>query len=162
MAKNRIAQFEKISLEQFLKDSGTASDYNNIQLPRRATKGSAGYDLILPFDIKLNPGESVKVLTGIRVKMEDSWVCIIAPKSGLGSKYRFQLDNTLGVIDADYYYADNEGHIMVFMRNNSKDGKVLELKAGKAFAQAIFIPFGITVDDDTEGIRTGGYGSTGV
>lgn len=162
MAKNKIAKFEKISLEQFLKDSGTASDYQNVKIPKRATTGSAGYDLILPFDVKLNPGEGKLIHTGIRAKIAEGWVCLILPKSGLGSKFRFQLDNTCGVIDSDYYDADNEGHIMVFMRNDSRAGKVLELPAGKAFAQAVFVPFGITEDDEAEGKRSGGYGSTGV
>jgi len=158
----RISKFEKVSLEQFLKDSGTASDYQNISLPLRATSGSAGYDFILPMDISLKAGEGIKVPTGIRARMEEGWVLLIFPKSGLGTKFRFQLDNTCGVIDADYYYSDNEGHIMISMRNDSKDGKTLELKAGKSFAQGLFIPFGITEDDEAVGIRNGGHGSTGV
>ena len=87
---------------------------------------------------------------------------MILPKSGLGTKFRFQLDNTCGVIDSDYYYAENEGHILISMTNDSKSGKVLEIPAGKAFAQGIFVPFGITTDDEAEGKRTGGFGSTEV
>jgi dUTP pyrophosphatase len=94
--------------------------------------------------------------------MEPGWVLFILPKSGLGTKFRSQLDNTCGVIDSDYYYADNEGHIIISMTNDSKSDKTLEVIAGKAFVQAIFLPFGITEDDDTDGKRTGGFGSTGV
>jgi len=159
---NRIGKFEKVSMEQFLSDSGTASQYSNVVLPKRATSGSAGYDLILPMDIELKPGEGIKVPTGLRVKIDEGWVLVVFPKSGLGTKFRFQLDNTAGIIDSDYYNSDNEGHIQIFMRNDSKDGKDVVLKAGKAFAQAIFLPFGITTDDEAFGVRNGGYGSTGV
>ena len=85
----------------------------------------------------------------------------IYPRSGLGFKYRLQMDNTVGIIDADYYGADNEGHIFIKMTNDTHDGKTLVLHRGDAFAQGIFIEFGITVDDETEGLRTGGLGSTG-
>ena len=159
---NQIAKFEKITLEQFLKDSGTASAYNEIVLPKRATTGSAGYDFFSPVSFKLEPGESIKIATGIRAKIDNGWVLLILPKSGLGTKFRFQLDNTCGVIDSDYYFADNEGHILISMTNDSKSGKTLEIPAGKAFAQGIFVPFGITVDDEAEGKRTGGFGSTEV
>ena len=159
---NQIAKFEKITLEQFLKDSGAASAYNEVVLPKRATTGSAGYDFFSPISFKLAPGESIKISTGIRAKIDNGWVLLILPKSGLGTKFRFQLDNTCGVIDSDYYYAENEGHILISMTNDSKSGKTLEIPAGKAFAQGIFVPFGITVDDEAEGKRTGGFGSTEV
>lgn len=134
--------------------------HSSICLPKRATKGSAGYDFFAPEDIKLEPGQSIKVLTGIRVKMEEGWVLQIFPRSGLGFKYRCQLDNTVGIVDQDYYYSDNEGHIMIKITNDSKEDKTIYVKAGEAFAQGIFIPFGITLDDDVEDIRNGGFGST--
>ena len=87
---------------------------------------------------------------------------LILPKSGLGSKFRLQLDNTMGLIDGDYYNAANEGHIMVPITNDSKSGKVLEVPAGKALVQAVLVPYGITFGDSAEGERTGGFGSTGV
>ena len=87
---------------------------------------------------------------------------LILPKSGLGSRFRLQLDNTIGLIDGDYYDAANEGHIMVPVTNDSKSGKVLEVPAGKAFVQAVLVPYGITFDDSAEGARSGGFGSTGV
>ena len=169
---NRIATFKKITFEQFEKDfadccagktSTTAEEaYEAAKKPVRATAGSAGYDLISTVSFKLEPGESIKIPTAIRVQMDEGWVLLILPKSGLGSKFRFQLDNTCGVIDSDYYYAANQGHIMVPMTNDSKSGKTLEIPAGKAFAQAIFVPYGICIDDEAEGARTGGFGSTGV
>lgn len=135
--------------------------YDAITLPGRATTGSAGYDICTPMDIELKPGMSIKIPTGIRVSMRDDYCMFIMPRSGLGSKFRFQLNNTVGVIDSDYYYSDNEGHIFVPMINDSRDGKTVELKAGNAFVQAIFMSYGITVDDDAEGSRNGGFGSTG-
>lgn len=159
----RIAIFEKVSLEQF-KQTYTGADaesvYGAIKLPKRATAGSAGYDFFAPFDIELKAGETVKVPTGIRVKMEDGWFLSIYPRSGLGFKFRLQLDNTVGIIDKDYYDSDNEGHIMVKLTNDSKEGKTVNIAAGAGFVQGIFTEFGITVDDDADGTRNGGFGST--
>lgn len=159
---NRVGLFEKVSRDQYEKDTDAPGTYDNIVLPKRATAGSAGYDLISPKSFVLGAGKSTKIATGLRVKIKEGWVLFVLPKSGLGTKYRFQLDNTCGVIDSDYYYADNEGHIIITMSNDSKLGKTLEIEAGKAFAQAIFLPYGITEDDDAVGIRKGGFGSTGV
>ena len=144
----RIARFERV----------TGWDF--VELPERATAGSAGYDIKTPAEIRLGPGESTVVETGLRCRMEEGWVLVVAPRSGLGFRYRLQLDNTIGVIDQDYYYADNEGHIKIKITNDSREGKILELPAGKAFAQGIFLPFGITEDDRAEGERRGGMGST--
>lgn len=164
----RIAKFEKVSKTLFVKaatgldmtEAEADSAYDAIELPKRATTGSAGYDFYLPTDLRLEPGQTVKIPTGIRVRMEEGWVLMLYPRSGLGFKYRLQLDNTVGVIDSDYYYSDNEGHIMAKLTNDSRDGRVLELEAGKAFMQGIFTPFGITEDDETTGVRNGGFGST--
>ncbi len=169
----RIAQFEKVSLEEFEKtykdtfpdvlaagNAGVETIYNGIVLPRRATSGSAGYDFFSTCDIVLQPGESAKIPTGIRARMEEGWVLMIYPRSGLGFRYRMQLANTVGVIDSDYYGSDNEGHIQIKITNDSKDGKVLQLKTGEAFAQGIFTEYGITVDDEAVSTRNGGFGST--
>ena len=71
-----------------------------------------------------------------------------------------QLDNSVGVIDSDYSHAENEGHIFLRMTNDSLNGKTLDIKRNEAVAQGIFLPFGITGDDDADGIRRGGFGST--
>ena len=164
----KIAAFEKVSAERFLNDSvdicpvlELAKDaYENIKLPKRATKGSAGYDFYAPFDFTLKPGETIKIPTGIRCKMEEGWVLKIYPRSGLGFKYRLQLNNTVGIIDSDYYYSDNEGHIMIKVTNDSNENKTVEVQKGQGFAQGIFVEFGITYDDDTTDERNGGFGST--
>ena len=162
---NKIAQFMKVSKEQFIADFdenfGNASDvYEKIILPARSTKGSAGYDFKAPFDITLAPNETIKIPTGIRAKIDDGWVLMIYPRSGLGFKFRLQLNNTVGVIDSDYFGSDNEGHIMIKMTNCSNENKTVRVKAGDGFAQGIFMPFGITIDDEADGIRNGGFGST--
>ena len=84
----------------------------------------------------------------------------MVPRSGLGFKYRLQLDNTIGIIDEDYAQSDNEGHIFLKITNDSRDGKTLELNKGDRFAQGILIPFGVVEDDNANGIRNGGMGST--
>ena len=153
----KIAKFYKVSKTEYLK-SGTEETYNGIILPKRATKGSAGYDFFAPETFSLMPKETVKIATGIRAEIKEGWVLMIFPRSGLGFKYRLTLDNTVGVIDSDYFNADNEGHIFIKMTNCGE--KPLTVEKGKAFAQGVFLPFGITVDDDCENERTGGLGST--
>ena len=160
-------KFEKVSFLQFEKDvknisiDENAKDiYNDLILPKRATKFSAGYDFFAPFNITLKPGETVMIPTGIRVRMNDEDVLLLFPRSGLGFKFRFQLNNTIGVIDSDYYNADNEGHIMCRMTNDTNENKIVEIKKGQGFVQGIFLKYGITVDDDVKEIRKGGFGST--
>ena len=154
----RIATFEKISKEQWSQVIPGAAGYDEIKLPERATSGSAGYDFYSTAAFKLQPGETFKIPTGIRCKMDEGWVLVIAPRSGLGFKYRLQLDNTLGVIDQDYYYSDNEGHIFLKMTNCGD--KVITIKEGQGVAQGIFLQYGITTDDNVTEVRNGGFGST--
>lgn len=167
----RVAKFEKVSWGQFLEawrdtfgpeadEEAARAVYERIRLPRRATAGSAGYDFFLTLPITLRPGESVKVPTGIRARMEDGWVLMIYPRSGLGFRYRLQLNNTVGIIDSDYYASDNEGHIFIKLLNDSREEKTLELAEGAAFAQGLFMEYGITEDDDVMESRNGGMGST--
>jgi dUTPase len=169
---NRVGEFEKVSFEQFytaIKDEfGAAFEaadampfYECIQLPARATSGSAGYDFKAPFGFSLDPGETIKIPTGIRVKIEEGWWLGCLPRSGLGFKYRLQLNNTMGVIDADYFFSDNEGHIFAKITNDSNEGKTLSLERGEGFMQGIFLPYGLTYADDVKTARNGGMGSTG-
>ena len=166
----RIAQFEKVSPRQFVTDwvstfpqqtvEQALMAYEQIQLPRRATSGSAGYDFFAPVGFELPAGGSIKIPTGVRAIIEEGWVLTLYPRSSLGFKFRFQLDNSVGVIDSDYAYSDNEGHIFLRMTNDSREGKGLRVPAGTAFSQGIFLPFGVTIDDDVQDVRNGGFGST--
>lgn len=162
----KIAKFEKISLEQFIKDTDKFSTdnafleetYLKIDLPKRATAGSAGHDFKTPFRVSLKPGESIKIPTGIRCNMADEFVLSIYPRSSMGFKYNMTLLNTVGIIDSDYYYADNEGHIIIAIKNNGD--RDLNLEAGDRFAQGLFTEYGICVDDEATASRHGGFGST--
>lgn len=166
----RIAKFEKVSYAQFLKDwqsdfpEATEQEckqiYDAIQLPRRATKYSAGYDFFAPISFTLAPQQTIKMPTGIRAKIEEGWVLQCYPRSGLGFKYRLQLNNTVGIIDSDYYYSDNDGHIFAKITNDSNEQKTVTVQAQTGFMQGIFIEYGITIDDDVETQRNGGLGST--
>lgn len=159
-----IAKFEKVSFTEFQKASDDLNvarlSYEHIQLPRRATKGSAGYDFFSPVSFTLKPNETIKIATGIRVKMEAGWVLMLFPRSSLGFKYRMQLNNTVGIIDSDYYDSDNEGHIFIKVTNDTNESKELFIDKNMAFAQGIFIQYGLCIDDQTADIRNGGFGST--
>lgn len=162
----RMAKFLKVSEENFISSlDGFSKDeskkiYEDIKLPLRATKYSAGYDFYSPFDFTLKPGETIKIPTGIRAKMREDYALFLLPRSGLGFKYRLQLNNTIGLIDADYFYSDNEGHIFAKITNDSNEGKVISVKKGEAFIQGVFLSYGITEDDEVNSIRNGGFGST--
>ena len=166
----KIAKFEKVSLKQFKKDfldsfssyseNEVEKIYEDLLIPKRATKGSAGYDFYSPIDFSLAPGETIKIPTGIRVRINDGWVLALYPRSGLGFKFRLQLNNTVGIIDSDYYNSDNEGHMFVKLTNDSNENKNVELKAGQGMVQGIFFEFGITEDDEANEERNGGFGST--
>ncbi|MBQ5707209.1 MAG: dUTP diphosphatase, partial [Peptococcaceae bacterium] len=134
--------------------------YDAVNLPKRATIGSAGYDFYSPLTFSLAPGETIKIPTGIRAEINEGWVLMIYPRSGLGFKYRVQLNNTVGIIDSDYFYSDNEGHIFIKITNDSNEGKTVTVEVGQGFAQGLFMPFGITVDDEVSAMRNGGFGST--
>lgn len=169
----RIAEFKKVSFEQFHRDMMDAFDniypdaqireiYNNIKLPMRATSGSAGYDFYSPIDFTLSPNETIKIPTGIRVCMNEGWVLKCYPRSGLGFKFRLQLNNTVGIIDSDYSLSDNEGHIFAKITNDTNENRTISINSGNGFMQGIFVEYGITYDDVADGVRNGGFGSTGV
>ena len=188
----RIAKFHKISYEQFVKsylpiwevaeklnrglkisdsmeytekdyDSVIRSIYESIELPRRHTKESAGYDFIFPYGYTvITPGDSIIIPTGIKCEIAIGWCMMIHPRSSLGLNYRLQLDDTISVIDADYYNNKaNEGNIVIKITNDSKipDNNV-SLNIGDHFCQGIFIQYGLTIDDTVQTERIGGMGST--
>lgn len=169
---NRVGKFEKVSFEQFraamegefnsvYSDAEIKEMYDKLVLPVRATSGSAGYDIKSPFEFTLKVGESIKIPTGLRVLIDEGWWLGCLPRSGLGFKYHVRMANTMPVIDPDYAFSDNEGHIFIKITNEGREGKPVHINAGDGFVQAIFLPFGITYDDNATGVRNGGFGSTG-
>lgn len=163
-------KFEKISLNEAIKDltnvalplgSNLKTMLSIVKLPERATAKSAGYDFYLPYDIVIKPHETKRIFTCIRAQIDDGYVLLLMPRSSLGCKYKLAFDNTIPVIDADYYNAKNEGHIILQMTNNGND--IIVLKHNDRICQGIFVKFE-TIDDEktSTNLRTGGFGSTGV
>lgn len=166
---NRVAKFYKVSFEQFEKDwidtfGNTYSEieiieiYENIKLPKRKTMFSAGHDMSIPFYAMIESGDTLKIPTGIKCEIDKDYVMLIFPRSSLGIKKNMYITNTIPVIDADYFEADNEGHIFLCIKNGGD--KVLELNNGDSIVQAIFLPYGVADEEEILDKRVGGIGST--
>lgn len=172
-----VAEFEKVSSETYhqmctqssevmlkipdIGIVGTDTYLSRLKLPKRSTLGSAGYDFFIPYDLTIRAGETVLIPTGIKVKMAEGYVLMMYPRSSLGFKYNMTLDNTVGVIDSDYYDNENtEGHISVKMTNHSD--KDCFIPKGSAFCQGVIHRYYVTDNDHLteKQKRVGGYGST--
>ena len=156
-----MRKFEKISLKEFIKDTGlTEKEYNQVQIPCRATQNSAGYDFHLLEDLTLKPNEIKKIPTAIKAKMNKDEVLLIYVRSSLGFKYNLRLCNGTGIIDSDYYNNENnEGHIFIKIQNEGTE--TIHLKAKDRFAQGIFMKYLTTDNEDKiNNTRQGGIGST--
>lgn len=142
---------------EFTKDA--PEDIQELGLPSRKTVGSAGYDFVCPCDISIPPHGTAQFMTYIKAYIPKNLVLILVPRSSTGMKKRLSLANTVGVIDSDYYSnPTNDGNIGVLLVNNSNETKFL--KRGEAFMQGIFMQYFVTADDQTQGVRVGGIGST--
>ncbi len=132
-------------------------------IPKRATKGSAGYDFYSPYDVQLTPGIWTDIDTGVRLDGDEvvdgneericQWFMLAVPRSGLSNKYGFRIRTTVGIIDMDY-------------RDTIKAKVTVDvpytLKKGERFMQGIVIPFGRFVHEiPPTNERMGGFGSTG-
>ena len=156
-----IARFTHVSKAQYaedMKDREGVLPLEEIPLPRRATAGSAGYDFVSPLEVTVPPGGTALIPTGIRAEMEEGWVLLLFPRSSLGFRHSLRLANTAGVIDSDYAFAKNEGHIMVKLRNPLPDP--VTIGRGDRFCQGIFLPYGTAEEDEVTAGRVGGFGST--
>ncbi|MBR2712955.1 MAG: deoxyuridine 5'-triphosphate nucleotidohydrolase [Bacilli bacterium] len=156
----KMRKFEIISYEQYDKDLKGKCLYSDITLPSRSTKHSAGYDFKSPIKFTLNPGEIIKVPTGIKAAMNDDEFLAILVRSSMGFKYNIRLCNQVGIIDSDYYNNEgNEGHIFIALQNEGD--KVFEANVGDNIAQGIFLKYN-TIDNEEEikSSRSGGMGST--
>ena len=156
-----IAKFTRVSESQYAEAMGDRERMalSEIPLPRRATAGSAGYDFVSPVGVTVPAGGSALIPTGIRAEMEPGWVLMLFPRSSLGFRHGVRLSNTTGIIDSDYAFAKNEGHIMVKLRNPSENP--VTIGRGERFCQGIFLPYGTAEEDGEFALRQGGFGSTG-
>lgn len=138
------------------------SKYNNtkINLPKRASKDSAGYDFEIIERVEIKPGEIKLAPTGLRILMPKNEVLLVFPRSSLAMKKGLMMSNGVGVVDADYYGSENEGHLMIPLYNFTNETVVIE--PYERVAQGIFTNFYKTTgDDDNNTIRLGGFGSSG-
>ncbi|MFM0877538.1 dUTP diphosphatase [Streptococcus suis] len=129
-------------------------------LPKRETAHAAGYDLKAAETVSLEPGEIKLVPTGVKAYMQANEVLYLYDRSSNPRKKGLVLINSVGVIDGDYYgNPANEGHIFAQMRNITEETVVVEV--GERIVQAVFAPFLLADGDQADGVRTGGFGSTG-
>ncbi|WP_449449986.1 dUTP diphosphatase [Streptococcus suis] len=129
-------------------------------LPKRETAHAAGYDLKAAETVSLEPGEIKLVPTGVKAYMQANEVLYLYDRSSNPRKKGLVLINSVGVIDGDYYgNPANEGHIFAQMRNITEETVVVE--AGERIVQAVFAPLLLADGDQADGVRTGGFGSTG-
>ena len=155
-----IAKFTHVSEAQYAEamQGQECLPLSEVSLPKRATAGSAGYDFVSTLDVTIPAGGTALIPTGIRAEMEPGWVLLLFPRSSLGFKYGMRLSNTVGVIDSDYAFAKNEGHIMVKLRNPLSEP--VTIGRGERFCQGVFLPYGTAEEDEVLTGRTGGFGST--
>ena len=156
-----IARFTRVSRMQYdeAMQGQDCLPLSEIPLPKRATAGSAGYDFVSPLEVTVPAGGTALIPTGIRAEMEPGWVLMLFPRSSLGFRHALRLSNTVGVIDSDYAFAKNEGHIMVKLRNPLSAPVIIG--RGERFCQGVFLPYGTAEEEDDFAERAGGMGSTG-
>lgn len=157
-----VRRFERISYEQFKKDIGDNKVlYESIELPKRSTKKSAGYDIKSVEHGIIKPGEAMNFKTGLKVSMNEDEVLYLYSRSSYAYKYNVCLMNNVGVIDSDFYNnPDNEGHFQIRLVNFGKND--FEVNIGDRIAQGVFMKY-LTIDNEEEikNKRTSGIGSTG-
>ena len=133
----------------------------NINLPIRKTKHSAGYDIEAAEDVVISANKNIPTLikTGIKAYMPNDEYLLLCNRSSNPKKRGLIMANSVGIIDCDYYNnPDNDGHIM-FAFYNVKDEDV-KIKKGECIGQGIFQKYYLADNDNAEGERQGGFGST--
>ena len=166
-------RFEKVSFEQFSADMEKWMQdfswemhevyYDSVKLPKRQTKGSAGYDIASPMRLIIEPGEQVVIPSGIRAVFSDeeleTWHLEVFAGQACQSGEGLNITNQVEIINADHFQGENEGDILLALKNTSR--KIIDIAQGERICQGIFKIHGLTTDDDAEGHRSGGVGSTG-
>lgn len=133
--------------------------YDDVNLPKRATMGAAGYDFECAEDILCDPHVITLIPTGIKAQIDDGYYLQLAVRSSTPKKKGLILANSIGIIDSDYYNnPDNEGHIMFQVYNYTDKDTVIH--KGERIGQGVFLRYGLTDDDMVNTLRTGGFGST--
>ncbi|QTX03142.1 deoxyuridine 5'-triphosphate nucleotidohydrolase [Candidatus Phytoplasma luffae] len=133
----------------------------DINLPKRQTIFSAGYDFESAVFIVIKPKEIVLVPTGVKACFASNKVLCIYPRSSLSLKKKLTMPNNVGIIDSDYYNnKSNEGHIFIPLYNFSDENVFIQKK--ERIAQGILQEFFLTQDDfvEKDKIRQSGFGST--
>ncbi len=133
-----------------------------VPLPRYATPGSAGLDLVaaLPAPLDLAPGQRARIPTGLALQMPEGWAGLVMARSGLAWRHGLALANGVGLIDADY-----TGEVQVLLVNAGSEP--VRIQPGDRIAQLVLVPVGIArlvpVDELAPTARgEGGFGSTGL
>jgi len=131
-----------------------------INIPLRASAGSAGYDIYTPEKFIIKPQETKIIWTDIKAYMLDNEVLQVYIRSSIGIKKGLVLANGTGIIDKDYYSnPSNDGNIGIAITNIST--KIVEINENERIAQGLFINYLLTDNDNTKNKRIGGIGSTG-
>lgn len=131
-----------------------------IRLPQRKTVCSAGYDIESAATVHVTPNGIAIVPTGLKAYMQPNEYLGVHIRSGLAVKNQIAMINAQGIIDADYYNnSTNEGHILLALMNFGAETFLIE--KGMRIAQGIFYTYLTTDDDQADGERRGGFGSTG-
>lgn len=157
-----MRKFEIISINQFNKDfKDTDTKYEDIIIPKRSTKFSAGYDFYMPYDLTIKKNEVVLIPTGIKAMLNSDEFLGIYIRSSLGFKYNLRMCNQVGIVDSDYYNnTSNEGHIFVKLKNEGDNDIIL--KKHDRYVQGIIQKYYIVDNEkEIEDIRVGGIGSSG-
>jgi len=136
---------------------------NLVALPTYATPASAGVDLRADLKVPLivNPGENVKIPTGIAIELPSpSVVALVFARSGLASRHGMGLTNGVGVIDSDY-----RGELQVLVQNLGDER--VTINPGDRIAQMVFLPVFRALFEEVSELQetprgVGGFGSTGV
>lgn len=154
------------------------SSVDEVKLPLRATKHSAGYDFFAPCDLTIKPQETAFFWSDVCVEMRTSEFLLLDIRSSLGCKHDLALANTVAIIDSDYIYSENGGNIGIKLRNlkpqftleQGKEGDIslvsnieegtIHIKKGERVCQGIFMKYEKSVNCNSESDRTGGFGST--